>query len=101
MEGKLHRFVSHLPVAVVPILEPRVSGNIRLMWITPTPTSGVMADVKMDELCTSTVRPAPSRIAISLQGYGVDTWRPALWNQKQQGYLCVLQLVLVHSKSRC
>ena len=58
---------SYKPVAVVPMLDPSVRGYMRSMWMTPTPTSGVKALVKMDELCTNTVIPAPSRIATYLK----------------------------------
>ena len=57
----------YIPVAVVPMLEPSVSGYILSKWMTPTPTRGVMADVKIDELCTRIVIPAPSRMATYLK----------------------------------
>ena len=51
------------PVAVVPMLEPRVRGYILSNDITPTPTSGVIAEVKIELLCTTKVIAAPIRMA--------------------------------------
>lgn len=51
------------PVAVVPMLEPRVNGYIRSRVMTPTPTSGVRAEVKTELLWTKKVMPAPTRMA--------------------------------------
>ena len=52
-----------IAVTVVPMFAPSVSGYILLMCSTPTPTSGVMAEVKMELLCTSMVSPAPMKMA--------------------------------------
>lgn len=53
-----------IPVTVVPMLEPRVSGYIRSRVITLRPTSGVSADVNTELDCTRIVRQAPTIIAI-------------------------------------
>lgn len=50
---------ARIPVAVVPMLEPNVNGYIRSNLRHPTPTNGVKADVKTDELWTRIVIPAP------------------------------------------
>lgn len=49
------------PVAVVPMLEPKVSGYMRSSLISPMPTIGVNVDVKMELLWTRIVKPAPTR----------------------------------------
>lgn len=54
---------ARIAVHVVPIFEPRVSGYILSSVITPTPTRGVSAEVKMLDDCTSIVMRAPIRIA--------------------------------------
>lgn len=51
------------PVAVVPMLAPRVSGYIRSRDMIPIPTRGVIADVKMELLWTKKVQIAPVMIA--------------------------------------
>lgn len=52
------------PVAVVPILAPRVNGYIRSSEMIPMPTRGVIAEVKMELLWTRKVHKAPARMAI-------------------------------------
>jgi hypothetical protein len=42
--------ISQLPVTVVPIFEPRVSGKTRSIVTRPKPTRGVSVLVKTDEL---------------------------------------------------
>ncbi len=49
------------------MFEPKVSGYILSSLITPTPTRGVRADVKIEELWTNTVIPAPIAIATYLE----------------------------------
>ena len=52
------------PVAVVPMLDPRVIGYTLSIRIIPIPTKGVKAEVKTELLWTSMVIPAPTQIAI-------------------------------------
>lgn len=53
-----------MPVAVVPRFDPRVSGYMRSSVMTPMPTSGVIAEVKMELLWTMKVQTAPMRMAM-------------------------------------
>ena len=53
-----------IPVVVVPMFAPSVSGYIRSMLTTPTPTRGVMADVKIELDWTKIVRPMPMTMAM-------------------------------------
>jgi hypothetical protein len=55
--------LANIPVAVVPIFDPKVNGYILSMLSTPIPTNGVRVDVKMELDWTRTVRPAPIKIA--------------------------------------
>ena len=50
-------------VTVVPILAPRVKGNIFFNVNTPAPASGTTNEVVIDELCTIIVRTIPKPIA--------------------------------------
>merc|ERR1719240_880159 len=50
------------PVMHVPMFAPSTVGYMRSILITPTPTSGVSADVVMDEDCTQMVMPRPMTI---------------------------------------
>lgn len=54
---------ARIEVVVVPMLAPRVIGYILSRPITPTPTKGVRADVKIELDCTRKVNPVPTRIA--------------------------------------
>jgi len=54
---------ARIPVAVVPMLDPSVSGYILSTVRTPIPTRGVIEDVKMELDCTSTVKIAPIKMA--------------------------------------
>lgn len=54
---------ANTPVAVVPMLAPRVNGKARSRDTTPTPIRGVRADVKMELDWTNIVNPAPTKIA--------------------------------------
>jgi hypothetical protein len=51
------------PVPVVPILEPKVKGYMRSKETTPSPTSGVSAEVKTELDCIKNVTPAPMAMA--------------------------------------
>ena len=48
-----------MPVIVVPMFEPNVSGNTRSMVTNPIPTSGTNVEVNTDELCIITVNAVP------------------------------------------
>jgi hypothetical protein len=69
---------ARMAVMVVPMLAPRVSGYMRSMCTTPTPTRGVNADVKMDELCkggkgitkTTTCEQSQRQGSVSLRHFG-------------------------------
>ena len=50
---------ANMAVAVVPILLPKVNGNIRSRLITPIPTNGVRVEVNTLLLCTNIVIPTP------------------------------------------
>ena len=49
-----------MPVSVVPMLAPSVTGNISSSVIRPTAAMGVSVEVVMDEDCTMMVMPMPT-----------------------------------------
>ena len=48
-----------MPVTVVPMLAPRVRGNMSSSWMRPTAATGVSVDVVMEEDCTMMVMNRP------------------------------------------
>ena len=52
-----------MAVMVVPMLAPIVNGNSCSSFTIPAPTSGTIADVVMELLCTITVMPVPAATA--------------------------------------
>lgn len=67
---------ARIPVSVVPILAPSVSGNILSIDNIPTPTSGVRVEVKTELLCITMVTPEEERLhvikSINMQNTGND-----------------------------
>ncbi len=53
-------FADTIPVTVVPMLDPSVSGNMRSSVTKPMPTKGVKVLVNTLELCTTMVNTHPS-----------------------------------------
>ena len=97
------------PVAVVPMFEPSVSGNILSSLITPRPTRGVMADVKTELLCTMKVMPAPTMMAKTpvncLKGPGRSEFMvfwmiPAIRPLRQEWRSLTIKTRQVHSMMR-
>mmetsp|Transcript_19754 Transcript_19754/g.54936 ORF Transcript_19754/g.54936 Transcript_19754/m.54936 type:complete len:329 (+) Transcript_19754:240-1226(+) len=75
-----------MAVPVVPMLAPRVSGSICSRRRTPIPTSGVSAEVVMEEDWTTMVIPAPSTMAryplmlVALWMMRVEVPRSIFWS---------------------
>jgi hypothetical protein len=54
-----------IPVIVVPIFDPSVSGKTRSRLMTPKPTSGTKLEVNTELLCKMNVKPHPSYFLIN------------------------------------
>ena len=63
LSGFMTAMAANIEVNVVPMLAPRVIGNILCTGSTPTPQSGVGVEVVTELDCTINVMPRPTKIA--------------------------------------